>query len=54
MPKEPKTKPKVEACLEEEAKIEDLAELIEQAVQNKETVVKYGKVITERVQSANL
>lgn len=54
VPKEPKTKPKVEACLEEEAKIEDLAELIEQAVQNKETVVKYGKVITERVQSANL
>lgn len=54
VPKEPKTKPKVEACLEEEAKIEDLVELIEQAVQNKETVVKYGKVITERVQSANL
>ena len=54
VPKDPKTKPKAEVCLEEEAKIENLAELIEQAVQNKETVVKYGKVIPERVQSANL
>lgn len=53
VPKEPKTKPKIESCLEEEAKIEDLAELIEQAVKNTETIVKYGKVLPDRVQSAN-
>ena len=50
VPKEPKTKPKADACQEEEAKIENLAELIDQAVANSQMVVRYGKVIEKRVQ----
>ena len=49
VPKEPKTKPKVEACIAEEAKL-DLPELIRDAVERTERIIVYGKVIESRQQ----
>ncbi len=42
VPKEPKTKPRVEECLEAENKIQDLMMLIDAAVEKTETVICYG------------
>ncbi len=47
VPKEPKTKPKVEACEKEEAKL-DLDALIADAVANTERIIMYGKEKPER------
>lgn len=47
VPKEPKTRPKVEACEQEEAKL-DLPTLIAQAVENTERIIVYGKDKPER------
>ncbi len=51
VPKEPKTRPKVEACEKEEAKL-DLPQLIADAVANTERVVVYGKEKPERQHKA--
>ena len=47
VPKEPKTRPKAEACEKEEAKL-DLATLIADAVANTERIIMYGKEKPER------
>ena len=47
VPKEPKTRPKVEACEQEEAKL-DLPTLIASAVENTERIIVYGKDKPER------
>ena len=47
VPKDPKTRPKVEACEQEEAKL-DLPALIAEAVANTERVIMYGKDKPER------
>ena len=47
VPKEPKTKPKVEACEKEESKL-DLPTLIADAVEKTERVIVYGKEKPER------
>ena len=49
VPKDPKTKPKVEACIAEEAKL-DLPELIRDAVERTERIIVYGKIIESRQQ----
>lgn len=49
VPKDPKTKPKVAACMEEEAKL-DLPVLIEDAVAGTERIIVYGKIIASRQQ----
>jgi len=50
VPKDPKTKPKVKACHEEESKL-DIEALVDEAVKNTEMVIKYGKVLEGRVES---
>lgn len=47
VPKEPKTRPKVEACEKEEAKL-DLPALVADAVANTERIIMYGKDKPER------
>ena len=42
VPKDPKTKPKVEECKKNEALIPDLADLIQKAIENTETITCYG------------
>ena len=42
VPKDPKTKPKVEECKKNEALIPDLADLIQKAIENAETITCYG------------
>jgi len=49
VPKDPKTKPKVESCIAEEAKL-DLPELIRDAVERTERIIVYGKIIESRQQ----
>ncbi len=52
VPKEPKTRPKVDACEKEEAKL-DLPTLIADAVANTERIIMYGKDKPERRRSAD-
>jgi hypothetical protein len=52
VPKEPKTRPKVDACEKEEAKL-DLPALIADAVANTERIIMYGKDKPERKRSAD-
>lgn len=47
VPKEPKTRPKVEACEKEESHL-DLETLITQAIDNTERIIVYGKDIPKR------
>jgi len=47
VPKEPKTRPKVDACEKEEEKL-DLPALIAAAVENTERIIVYGKDKPER------
>lgn len=47
VPKEPKTKPKIEACEQEESHL-DLDMLIQQAVEQTEKIIVYGKQMEER------
>ncbi|MBE6112149.1 MAG: tRNA 4-thiouridine(8) synthase ThiI [Peptococcaceae bacterium] len=52
VPKEPKTRPKVDACEKEEEKL-DLPTLIADAVANTERIIMYGKDKPERRRSAD-
>ena len=53
VPKEPKTKPKVEACEKEESKL-DLDDLIAHALAHTERMVVYGKELPERHQETDI
>ena len=53
VPKEPKTKPKVDACEKEESKL-DLEDLIAHALAHTERMVVYGKDIPERRKEADI
>lgn len=53
VPKDPKTKPKVEACEKEEARL-DLPTLVAEAVENTERVIVYGKEKPERKETHNI